>query len=140
MIRAEFYSKDEWKNIFSKNAHEIAFQEKWNPENERIDYAMLLVNETDPVAYATLKEQTPGHVYIQYGGAFPNSKGTVVSYKAFARMIDSLLKRYSKITTLVENTNWGMLKYYWSARFKVEGIRYFNNSTYLEMVFEGRKN
>lgn len=135
MISTQFLTKEEWKG-FSKMAHEISFQELWDPEMERIDYAMLLVNEKEPVAFATLKEFKKDQVYIQYGGAFPSSKGTIVSYKAFARMVDDLLKKYNKITTLVENNNWGMLKYYWSARFKVTGIRFFKEHTFLEFTFE----
>lgn len=135
MIQARYMTKDEWKQM-SSNAHMLAFNETWNEELERIDFAMLLVKDEEPVAYATLKEDGEKSIYIQYGGAFPNARQTVVSYKAFARMVDELLKNYKKITTLVENNNWGMLKYYWSARFKVTGIRYFKNLTFLEMTFE----
>lgn len=138
MIHAEFLTKEEWRN-YSKDAHEISFEETWNAELERIDYAMLLVNEQEPLAYVTLKETGEHSVYLQYGGAFPNSRGTILSYKAFAVMLDSLQKKYKKITTLVENNNWGMLKFYWSAKFLVTGLRYFKNHIYLELSFEGTK-
>lgn len=134
-MQSYFLTKDEWKD-YSKAAHELAFNEQWNPEIERIDYAMLLVNEEDPVAYVTLKETGEHSVYIQYGGAFQNIKGTTLSYKAFARMIHDLQKKYKRITTLVENNNWGMLKFYWSTKFRVTGLRYFKSAIFLELTCE----
>lgn len=139
MIRSEFLTKDEWKS-YSKAAHQLAFNERWDEDMERIDYAMLLVNDSEPVAYVTLKVTGENSVYVQYGGAFPNIKGTFLTYKAFAKMIHDLQKIYKKITTLVENNNWGMLKYYWSTKFKVTGLRYFKNSIFLELTFEGSEN
>jgi ribosomal protein S18 acetylase RimI-like enzyme len=126
---------EEWKEL-SKEAHEICFNEKWEPTMERIDFALLFVNEENvPVAYATAQEKSKEHVYLQYGGAFPGAKGTFISFKAFYTMLEVLKARYKTITTLVENTNWGMLKYYLSAQFRITGIRYFKNSTYLENTY-----
>src|SRR6185295_17570250 len=136
MIEAKYFTKDEWKDL-SKNAHESVFNQMWNPDMERIDYAMLLIKDEDPIAYVTLKEQSPNHIYLQYGGAFGPFKGTRTSFGAFVKMVDELKKKYKKISTLVENNNWGMLKFYWTEKFLVTGIRYFKKSVLLELTFEG---
>lgn len=127
-----------WKETMSENAHLSVFDETWSKELERVDFALLMIeSESNTViSYATAQEVDKNTVYLQYGGALPSFKGTVITYKSFCEMLELLKEKYTKIVTLVENTNYPMLKFYMKQMFKVTGIRYFKNSILLENSYE----
>lgn len=127
----------EWKDM-AENAHVSVFNENWDKELERIDFALVMVLKSTNmlISYATAQIIDPTHVYLQYGGAFPSYKGSPIVYLSFREMIDSLKKIFKTITTLVENTNYAMLKFYMKENFVITGIRYFQSAVLLENSYE----
>lgn len=128
-------SKEEWVT-FSDDAHLICFNETKRSEIERIDYALLVVNDEGPLMYATIRQYEAATAYMSSGGAFPSSKGTPLSYKAFELILDHLRTNNSFVTMRVLNTNTPMLKFALKAGFITEGIVYHKNRVYLENVLE----
>jgi len=122
--------KDEWKKM-SYNAHLTCFGEFRDPELDRIDYALLVVDDEAPLAYCTVREVDKATAYMQYGGAFPSlAKYKVLS--AYLLMMKHLAGNYIRGTTLIENTNLGMLKMAMKAGWLIKGLRVFDQSILLE--------
>ena len=137
MIDVKLIEPRIWKTM-AADAHLSVFKEQWDAELETIDFAMLMVLQSSDtaVSYATVQEMDDKSVYLQYGGVFPDFKGTMISYRSFHQMIERLKQDYKKITTFVENTNYSMLKFYMKENFKITGIRFFGDLTLLENNYE----
>lgn len=128
-------SRDEWLQ-YSEQAHLICFGETGYSRLERCDYALLVVDRDAPLMYATIKETDAESTYLQRGGAFPSSKNTALSYRAFD-LILSYLKAHSKhITMRVLNTNIAMLKFAMKAGFLIDGVNYAKGNIYLDHYLE----
>lgn len=125
--------REHWKQ-YSENAHLIAFNETGYSEIERCDYALMVVDNDEPLMYATIKELDAMSGYMQRGGAFPSAKGSTKSYRAFELILDFLKERYPYVTMRVENKNLPMLKFAMKAGFIIDGISYFKNKIYLEHI------
>lgn len=137
MIVVKPITATEWVEM-AANAHLICFNEKRPASMDRIDYVLLNVRGDEALNYCTVKELDAESVYWQYGGAFPNTKGTIQSAKSYARNIDWTFKQgYKRITTYVRNDNIAMLKIQLKCGFRVIGTRTFKNEIYLEMLLEG---
>lgn len=137
MIEVKRIDPAEWKWM-AKNAHVAVFDETWNAELERISFALLMVQaETNRlISYATVQVIDPQTVYLQYGGVFPKFRGTPLSFLSFKEMLIELKKSFSKIITLVENSNYPMLRFYMKEFFVITGIRYFKEHILLENTYE----
>lgn len=136
-ILVKTVTPQDWK-VLAENAHLVVFEEKWDKELERIDFALVMVKKetNELIAYTTCQIIAPKTIYLQYGGAFPKYKGTAISFLAFQEMLKDLKNQYSKIVTLVENTNYPMLKFYMKEYFTITGIRYFGSHIFLENQYE----
>jgi hypothetical protein len=121
-----------WTSTFSQNAHRIAFGEIREPDKERIDYALLIASNGIALGYMTCRELDSKAVYWQYGGAFPSVEKTVHALPAYKALRDWHLERYDVIGTLIENTNFPMLKMAQKVGFLITGIRVFNGKILLE--------
>ncbi len=128
---------EEWKQ-YSYDAHKAVFDEILPPEMDRIDYALLAVDEVKdiPVAYMTLREFAKDTVYLKHGGAFEPIKGTLASLPCYKLMLSYLEERYKNLTTLVENTNTVYLKMALTCGFKVIGVRNYKGVVLLELFKE----
>lgn len=137
VIEVKVITPKEWFDL-AENAHTAVFKEYWNKNLERIDFALLMVKkETDEVvSYATVQIRDSNSAYLQYGGAFPKFQGTPIIFLSFQEMLKTLKKEYKKITTLVENNNYAMLRFYIKEYFKIIGIRYFKNHILLVHQYE----
>lgn len=132
MISVKRVEKTDWQ-LLAKNAHEVVFREAWPDNFERIDYALLTTDAEDKlVQYATIRETDAISAYIQYGGSFPDYRGSVSSYRSFRAIIDHLFEQYKNVSFLVENTNLPMLKFALKEHFIIIGIRNFKNQIMLE--------
>ena len=132
-VRVEKLSPEAWKPL-SENAHLIAFNEIKKAETDRIDFALLAVKgHADLLGYITCKEHDSETVYWQYGGAFPGTRETSLSYLGYMAFVAYCKERYKSIVTVIENDNFPMLKMAMKVGFKIIGLRYYsgNKSTIL---------
>lgn len=131
-------SKEEWKEM-SASAHLICFNEKRDPEMDRIDFALLNVRGEEPLNYCTVRELDSESVYWQYGGAFPNTKGTGTSFYSYQRYADWCFDQgYKRITTYVQNDNLAMLKIALQVGFRIIGTRTFKGCIMVELLLEDK--
>ena len=130
-------SAQEWE-AYETHAHRAVFAETLPPGTQRIDFALLVVDEaTDkPVAYMTLRELDSANIYMKHGGSFDLIRGTGASLSCYKVMLEWLEQRYKNLTTLVENTNIVYLKMAMSQGFRVIGIRNFQGTILLELLKE----
>ena len=125
---------DKWAKI-SETAHKVVFNEVRPSEMDRVSYALVVGTEVEPMAYITVRETDKESAYIQYGGAFPNAKGSVTSFRIFSEMV-AWLKNfgYKRVNMLVEGSNKVMLKFALTMDFDVIGMRVFNGTPLLELM------
>lgn len=129
-------NKGEWISL-SKDAHLICFNETRDPMMDRIDFALINDRDGIPLNYCTVRELDADSVYWQYGGAFPNTKGSVVSYYSYERYANWCFDDgYKRITTYIENTNLPMLKIALKVGFLIIGTRTFKGCVMLELLLE----
>ena len=140
MIQVEKICNEAWR-VISQNAHALCFNERRDPEMDRIDFALLNVkiekDEKTPLNYCTVKELDSESVYWQYGGAFPNTKGTPISLHSYKRNADwCFAQGYKRITTYIQNINTAMLKVAIHIGFIPIGVRYFKGEIFVELLLE----
>lgn len=136
MIQVRRLSKEEWMEM-AENAHLVCFNEKRPAGLDRIDYALLNVSGDTVLNYCTVKELDSESVYWQFGGAFPNSRGSVHSTRSYARNIAWTFEQgYKRITTYAKNTNKEMLRIQLKCGFIPIGMRTVQGEVYVEMLLE----
>lgn len=138
MIRIEKIAPEVWKKTYSELAHQSVFGKQKPSEWDRIDFALLFIDETMDVAaaYITCREYDHETLYWQFGGAFPSSQGTLRSSACFQESLIWCAAKYKRVTFLVENTNFRMLKFAMKENFKIVGVRNFHGSILLEHMLE----
>lgn len=134
-MNIERFSPAAWKE-YSAHAHRIAFGEVMPEGLERIDFALLLVDGKKPLGYVTCRELDSETIRWQFGGAFPGTQGTAVTYRGYQAFVRHAMRDYKRIGTLIENTNVVMLKMALKVGFRVIGVRMFQGSVLLEHVLE----
>lgn len=137
-MRIEKLSPEQWKT-FSENAHAIAFGKNKPQEQERITYALLCLDPERhklPLGYLTAIEMDKDTVYWQFGGVFPNVKGTVRSFIGYTKFCEWASRRYKRVITYVENTNTDMLRLALKAGFFVMGVKYSQGSILVQLTLE----
>lgn len=134
-MRLERLSPANWFD-FSVGAHRVVFGEEKDPSTDRIDYALLAVDAEKPVAYITCRELDSETIYWQFGGAFPGTRGTAVSFRAYLLFIAYAKAHYKRVATLIENTNLVMLKMAMKVGFRIMGVRLFKGQVLLEHLLE----
>jgi hypothetical protein len=140
MVSIVTYPPETWKEM-SEGAHLTVFGTHKPVEWERIDFAMVAINETDPLAYSTCKEHDSRTVYMQFGGAFPSAKGGILAYRAFEAGIHYLTCKYERIQMVIKNTNNAMLKMAQKAGFLIVGVKLLNNEVLVEhLLIANREN
>ncbi len=135
MITVEYFDKKAWE-LYSENAHKIAFQERKPASNDRIDFALMAIKEGTPMGYMTCRELEADTLYWQFGGAFPGTKGTTWSWWAYLAFVDWCREKYKRVTTIIENTNLPMLKMAMKVGFRINGTRFYAGSILVELVLE----
>lgn len=133
--KVDILSKDEWKPL-SENAHLICFGKHKPVDLERIDFVLMVRHGKQAVGYVTCRELDGDTLYWQFGGAFPGSKGTVLSPKGIDAFLEWCRRYYKRVSFLVENTNQPMLKMAMRSGFKIMGVRVFGQSVLLEHLLE----
>lgn len=132
-FRIEKIPEKEWSEL-SEFAHCISFNKKYDPDFERIDFTLLAVSDSGtPMGFITCREHTKNQVYWQYGGSFPGTKDTILTYKIYEAAMRVCKENYSLITTLIENTNSVMLKMALKLGFIIVGVKHLFSKTYVEL-------
>lgn len=132
--------KDAWKDL-SESAYLTVFKEFYNKDLDRIDYALLAVNEFDePIGYVTCRETDAKTIYWQFGGAFPPVKDTIYTFKVYNQFVEWHRDKYDRIHTLIKNDNVVMLKMAGKIGFLITGIKNFQGKILLEHTLELRPN
>lgn len=130
------FSSREWAE-YSEQAHLICFSEIKPKEWDRIDFALVVRSEEKLMGYVTCREISADTVYWQFGGSFPDTKGTTKSWRCMNALVDFCREaKYKRITYLVENDNYAMLKMSMLMGFKIVGLRTFKDSVLLEHLRE----
>lgn len=128
-------SVDQWEAYCAQHAHRAVFDEHLPTGLERIDYALLAVDEKTnaPMGYMTVREFDAESVYLKRGGAFvalaPGAR--LACYKKSLLWLD---QRYQRMTQYVENSNIRYLKLSLHEGFRIIGIRNFEGSILLELL------
>lgn len=137
-VRVEKVSKEIWTENFAQNAHKAVFEEFLPPGYDRIDFALLAIDEEKdvPVGYLTARESDSENVYLKHGGSFEPIKGTRYSWPTYLQLLEALKKDYKTLTTLVENKNSVYLKFAISAGFLPIGVRCFKGTVLVELMLE----
>ena len=140
-LEVSIVSKEDWVRSFSEASHLVCFGKHKPSSFDRIDYAMLMADpETKtPRAYITAREFDHETVYWQFGGSFPGTKGTVASLACFEAALEHAKLHYKRVTFVVENTNFPMLKLAQKKGFVIVGLRNFNGTVLLEHMLEFQK-
>lgn len=130
-------SQEQWVEHLAESAHFLAFGTNRPGDIERIDFALLMVDENDSAsAYITCKEMDSETLYWQYGGAMPKYKETIYAYQGYALFIGWAFDHYKRVFTRIENTNLAMLKLALKLGFVVTGTNTFKGKIYLELLNE----
>lgn len=131
------FTSEQWSK-YAETAHLICFDENRPADMNRIDFALVVEEDSVPLCYTTCREVDSETVYMQYGGAFPSAKGTIKSYAGYGLIIEHLLHNYANITTLIENKNTVMLKFAMKVGFLITGLRNYKNTVLLEhSIYQG---
>lgn len=131
----EKISKEDWE-LVSEDAHLIAFGKRKPAYFDRIDFALLAKTETQMLGYITCREMDHETLYWQFGGAFPGTKDTVKSWRAYEAFGKWCGDKYKRVTTLIENDNTVMLKMAMKLGYRIIGVRNFQGSILLEHLLE----
>lgn len=136
-MRVVQVTKEKWHEL-SEKAHLIVFNEIRKPDQERIDFALVVESSSGvPMQYATCRELDSESLYLQYGGSFPGTKGSPQSLRCMEKILEwSLFAGYKRISFLVENTNQAMMKLAMHTGFIITGVRNFRGLILLEHVKE----
>lgn len=126
---------DAWKAM-SEDAHKVAFGTIRDASQERIDFALLVKRGHQLMGYVTCKELDGRSLYWQFGGAFPGTKESSLTYSGYQAFIDWTKQHYDRVSTLVENDNIVMLKMAMKVGYRIVGIRNFKGHILCEMLLE----
>ncbi len=129
-----------WVNDFAEDSHLVVFGEFRPKSLNRIDFALLILDfEGKASGYATCRELDKETLYWQYGGAFPNYKGSIYTVQGFHKLVEWCSAHYQRVTTKVENTNITWLKFLFKGGFIPVGMHVFEGRTYIELMVEFKK-
>lgn len=135
MIEIDQLTKKQWAE-HSEQAHAICFKAHKPKEWDRIDFALVVRDDQKLMGYVTCREIDAETLYWQFGGAFPGTVKTSLSWKGYQAFVEYCKSRYKRVTTLIENTNCVMLKMAMKVGFRIVGIRTFKGDVLLEHLLE----
>lgn len=136
MIRIVQVSKHDWKQ-WSEQAHLVVFKEHKPVSLDRIDFTLVAEGEHSKLlGYITCREFDAKSIYWQYGGAFPGTRATSVSYEMYQKALKWCEQKYDRVMTLVENKNYPMLKMHLKAGFLIVGFRVHLGQGLVELTKE----
>lgn len=138
MITVHQITAQDWKEL-GPNAHMAVFSEKAPASQDRMDFALLAIEEktNDVLTYVTCRELDRETLYWGYGGSFPPARDSIRTWSAYRAMTEKTFSLgYKHIFTLIENKNKTMLKFASKIGYTIVGMRHVNGCTMLEHVLE----
>ena len=128
-----------WAEICS-DAHLVGFNHARDPKLDRIDYALLVVDELQNICgWLTAREFDSETVYWQYGAGTPESRNGPKVVETYSVLVEDAFKKYKRICTLVENENVKYLKLAMHFGFRIIGTRLFESKVYVELMNERKQ-
>lgn len=122
MIRVEKISPQAWKSIGAK-AHQLAFGEGRPTGQERLDFALLVLEDDTILGYMTCRELDAVTLQWLYGGVIGKSHACLTWRGLRAAIHWCKAAGYEKLLSIVENTNRAMLKLELTLGFLIFGLR-----------------
>lgn len=138
MVQVRQIHKEDWA-AFSERAHLSCFGEHKPKELDRIDFALIVEDGERMMGYLTCREWDAKTLYWQFGGSFPGTKDTAMTFPGYKAFVQWSEERYDRVTTLIENTNVVMLKMAMKVGFRIVGVRTFKGDILLEHLLEFNK-
>jgi RimJ/RimL family protein N-acetyltransferase len=135
VIEIDELTPKQW-SYHSEQAHAVVFGERKPATLDRIDFALVVREGRTLMGYLTCRELDSESVYWQYGGAFPGTRGSSMTFLGYTAYVQHCKLRYKRIGTLIENDNLAMIKMAMKVGFKIVGIRNFNGQILLEHLLE----
>jgi len=135
MVEVKQIHKNDWK-VFSERAHLACFNESKDSSMDRIDFALIVEDGARMMGYLTCREHDSETLYWQYGGSFPGTRESSLTFVGYQAFVAWCKERYKRITTVIENENIVMLKMAMKVGFRIVGVRNFKGHVLLELVLE----
>lgn len=138
-MKIEKIPADQWAHV-SQKTHEICFGVSRPPSLDRIDYALVALDDAKVVGYVTVREHSSEQAYLQFGGILPDERGRK-TLERFARTIHWLREtgKYKRLTLSIGNEHVPMLKLALLTGFRVVGVRTFHSAVLLEHLLDFEK-
>jgi hypothetical protein len=131
-MRLESVSPDTWRKL-AREVHAQVFRHAYDPTWDRLDQALLLVDENRSVkGFATVREQDQHTAFLEWGGAMPKARFSMDAVRGWEQVLEWCRERYPRVKMFVENTNFPMLKLAIASEFKVIGLKCHEGRIYLE--------
>lgn len=135
-MKLQVLTPEQWK-VHAEAAHMVAFGKHKPASWDRLDFVMVTENDDGvPVCYVTCQERDAESLYWQYGGSFPGSKGTILTWASLMVFIGYTRERYKRLSMLIENSNIPMLRLAMKAGLLIVGMRNFKDTILLEHGIE----
>lgn len=115
--------KEDWNKEFARNAHISVFDSEFDTELHPMDFAYLVADENEAmISYCTLREMNKDQVVMDFGGTFPDFRGSAKAFPSFIAMLERLKQSYKRAIFVTNNENYPMLKFGLKAGFKITGM------------------
>jgi len=90
-MKVTLFSRQEWLEYFGNDAHFSVFKESVGDTLNKsfFDAAAVVFDNTLPVIYTTVKQLSEDSVYLEFGGSFPEYRGSFKVLKAFKLLIET---------------------------------------------------
>jgi len=125
----------QWREI-SANAHRVSFGSNRDEDMDRINYALIIRNDSGLCSYATIVEPDRDSAYMQHGGAFPNIEKTIYSVRCYFMVTNYLKEHYKTISTRIVNTNTPMINLAHAAELLINGVDCVDGDIFLNLFWK----
>lgn len=119
-------------------AHTVVFDEEPEADNSCTDFTLVVEDkEETPIIYTTVSDMAKGHACMEFGGSFPDHRGTPTVGKAFLMLLGWFKENgYTSVSFVTRNDNMAMLKLGWFGGFKIVGCSLSQRGLLLENRLE----
>lgn len=130
----EKYSKNAYMSVFGREDHDLQ-------EASLFDAALMVMDEESncPIIYTTIKQTTAKSVFIEFGGSFPDYRGTAKVKPAFEKLCAYLKEAGAEFVTLsTKNTNIAMNRLALSVGFIPSGMNFNKEGAFVDYVLSAK--
>jgi hypothetical protein len=138
-VRVDYYSREDWLKYFADVAHAAVFDPDVVRQEGGFGFALLVIDEEkdEPIIYVTCAKNPAGGAYIEYGGSFPNSRGSQKVLRAF-QLVNKWFeeKGFTHSGLMTRNTNKQMNRLALATDYFVTGVHMDDGRLYLDYTRE----